>query len=60
VLDAGNPAGCREAGNAQLVDDQRGLPRSVDGPDAGSESACDIGAVERQGQPNLVFANGYE
>lgn len=43
AVDAGNPAGCKDAMDVVLTVDQRGKPR----PDG---IVCDIGAVERQDQ----------
>jgi len=44
AIDAGDPAGCRDAAGALLTTDQRGLPRPY--PQGGR---CDIGAYEDQG-----------
>ncbi len=46
VIDAADPAGCRDLVGAFIVDDQRQVPRSLDGDDDGTPR-CDIGAVER-------------
>jgi hypothetical protein len=51
AIDAGDPAGCKDAfGANDLLVDQRGLPR----PDG---AGCDIGAFEYE---NLIFKNGFE
>jgi hypothetical protein len=47
ALDAGNPAGCRDAQGALLASDQRGEPRPVGG-------ACDIGAFEAALAPRIA------
>jgi CSLREA domain-containing protein len=47
ALDAGDPAGCRDAEGTLLADDQRGSPRPVGG-------ACDIGAFEAALVPQTV------
>lgn len=45
AIDAGNPAGCANPFGLQLVFDQRGYQRAVDG-DANPGAHCDIGAFE--------------
>lgn len=40
AIEGGNPAGCKDAGGADLTTDQRGLPRPIG-------ARCDIGAYER-------------
>jgi large repetitive protein len=45
ALDAGNPAGCTDALDEPLLNDQRGYVRPVDG-DADNVARCDIGAYE--------------
>ena len=62
LVDAGNPAGCGGVGNEILATDQRGLTRTVDGPDPDNVKVCDIGAVERGGTvpPNVIYSNSYE
>lgn len=45
AIDAGNPAGCKGYGGANLEVDQRGYPRVVDGNGDGT-ARCDIGAFE--------------
>jgi sulfatase modifying factor 1 len=47
AIDGGNPAGCRDALDAMIDTDQRGLPRPTDG-DGDLLEVCDIGAVEVQ------------
>lgn len=54
ALDAGDNcvtdvAHCGDAAIAQILTDQRGLVRSVDGPDANTTATIDIGAYEAQG-----------
>lgn len=46
AIDNGN-AQCYDTGGSLLSEDQRGLPRPVDG-DANDSIRCDIGAVEVQ------------
>ncbi len=48
AIDAGNPSGCTDSDGSPLTQDQRGLPRTVDGNGNGS-ARCDIGAFELQG-----------
>ncbi|HYN89494.1 MAG TPA: choice-of-anchor Q domain-containing protein [Ardenticatenaceae bacterium] len=50
AIDAGNPGGCRDAGNRVLANDQRGFSRHVDG-DLNASALCDIGAFEFGAQP---------
>jgi len=45
AIDAGNPAGCTGILGADLLTDQRGLPRLANGAGV---TRCDIGAFERQ------------
>jgi LPXTG-site transpeptidase (sortase) family protein len=47
ALDAANPAGCVNQLGGQLLGDQRGESRSVDGNGDGT-ARCDIGAYERE------------
>lgn len=47
AIDGGNPGGCRDALDAVIDTDQRGLPRPIDG-DGDLLEVCDIGAVEVQ------------
>ena len=62
LLDRGAPTGCVGPDGLDLVVDQRGLLRAVDGPDPDAVATCDIGAYERQAgpQPNPIFSNGFE
>ncbi|GJM09674.1 MAG: hypothetical protein DHS20C11_19500 [Lysobacteraceae bacterium] len=46
VIDAAAPAGCFDAFGQVLAIDQRGHFRHWDGPDAGDDPRCDIGATE--------------
>lgn len=48
AIDAGNPNGCTDSDGAALTQDQRGLPRAVDG-NGDTTPRCDIGAFEVQG-----------
>jgi hypothetical protein len=45
AIDAGNPAGCKDADDVPLATDQRGYARPVDG-NADTIIACDMGAFE--------------
>ena len=47
AIDGGNPDGCLDHLGALLLEDQRGLPRPVDGNGDGT-ARCDIGAIEFQ------------
>jgi CSLREA domain-containing protein len=47
ALDAGDPAGCVDDVGGDLLSDQRGFPRPVDG-DLDGTPRCDIGAYERE------------
>lgn len=61
LLDAGDPAGCRDSfDNNLLATDQLGQTRLKDGPDAGNTADCDIGAVEWQRFSDTIFADGFE
>lgn len=44
AIDAGNPAGCKDAQGNLLLTDQRGMPR----PDREDANGCDMGAYEGQ------------
>jgi len=44
AIDAGNPAGCKDAQGNFLTTDQRGMPR----PDKEDATGCDLGAYESQ------------
>lgn len=44
AIDAGNPTGCNDNYGSQIVNDQRDLPRHVDG--GSGSNRCDIGAFE--------------
>lgn len=54
AIDAGNPSGCTDHIGNQLVTDQRGFPRAIDGDDNGSV-ICDIGAYELWEPSHWVF-----
>jgi hypothetical protein len=45
AIDAGNPAGCKDANDVPLATDQRGYARPVDG-NADTIIVCDMGAFE--------------
>jgi len=66
ALDAGNNcvtdvAHCGDANIPQLLVDQRGFNRIVDGPDANTTATVDIGAYEKQAVfPNLPDASTNE
>lgn len=45
AIDAGDPAGCRDAQGVAITADQRGVSRPLDG-DGDGASVCDLGAVE--------------
>jgi len=49
AIDAGNPAGCKDAQGNLLLTDQRGMPR----PDKEDASGCDMGAYESQGDAGI-------
>lgn len=57
LIDAGDPAGCRDPDNVVLALDQRRAVRPTDGPDPDTVPRCDIGAVEFSA---AVFADGFE
>lgn len=60
LVDAGDPAGCKDQSDVTLVADQRGFLRPVDGPDADAISVCDIGAVEFGSIIDPIFADNFE
>lgn len=62
ALDAGDPAGCTDAGGENLETDQRGFSRVWDGPDNDSVARCDIGAVEIGGINfgDIAFFSDFE
>ena len=49
AIDAGNPAGCKDAQGNLLLTDQRGMPR----PDKEDANGCDMGAYESQGDAGI-------
>jgi CSLREA domain-containing protein len=59
LVDAGNPAGCRDDNNQILTVDQRSFTRAVDG-DGDATATCDIGAVERGAVFDPIFADGFD
>jgi CSLREA domain-containing protein len=57
LLDEGSAQGCEDQAGFELLTDQRGEPRPVDGPDANATITCDIGAVELQ---DTLFKDSFE
>ena len=60
LIDAGDPAGCKDDNGDMLDLDQRGFVRAVDGPDADTAATCDIGAAEFASLPDSIFGDGFE
>lgn len=56
AIDAGNPNGCVDKNGAQIVQDQRGGERPLDG-DGVNGAQCDIGSFEYN--PNEQFTMAY-
>ncbi|MEW5986137.1 MAG: choice-of-anchor Q domain-containing protein, partial [Chloroflexota bacterium] len=54
AIDAGNPAGCADAGGNELATDQRGYDRHADGDENGT-FICDLGAYEYTSAPAPDF-----
>ena len=60
LIDAGDPAGCKDDNGDALDLDQRGFVRTVDGPDGNATATCDIGAAEFASLPDSIFFDGFD
>jgi len=60
LIDAGDPAGCKDDNGDALDWDQRGFVRTVDGPDGDTTATCDIGAAEFGSLLDSIFADNFD